>query len=337
MDGAEFDLFFVLSGFIIMHAHGDDFPQMRFAPTWRFAKLRFFRVYPLSAVVLALILALVLADKGFGEWYRGVSAGNLSVSAFVRTLFLATRWFLPGEGDWNQPVWSLSAEVLGYALFPFIAYLLLKSRSFGGMLFAGCASLAELALCLTLTHMATRNDFGQSGAFLRMGCCFFAGAAFYRARCFAPTKLYSRSRLLAPMAFSTVVILAAMPQAEILMPLAFSLLIFFLSFESGYVNRMFASGPALFLGRISFPLYLFHVMPLMWLRYHVGGRGFPEWVMLLILGGYILVCLFVSTLLHHYVEKPFHSLGRRWTAQRPGRLEHASAGGRLTAADTARS
>jgi peptidoglycan/LPS O-acetylase OafA/YrhL len=63
---AGVDLFFALSGFVLMHVHGRDFPgfaQAVGAPFVRFAKLRISRVYPLSLIVLFMIAGLVRGGK----------------------------------------------------------------------------------------------------------------------------------------------------------------------------------------------------------------------------------------------------------------------------------
>ena len=118
------DLFFVLSGFVLMLVHERDFGRLHWQRMLRFAWLRVLRVYPLATVVLLLIALLVALDRNFAlDWAQGAIPHNLTASAFVRTLFLANRWWLPTDGDWNQPEWSLSAEILGYAAFPFIALL----------------------------------------------------------------------------------------------------------------------------------------------------------------------------------------------------------------------
>lgn len=109
------DLFFVLSGFILMFVHEADFGQLRGRVVVHFAALRFFRIYPLATAVLILIALLVLADAGFAVWYRKThDPADLTAMAFLRTLLLATRWYPPFVGDWNQPVWSLSVEIIGY-------------------------------------------------------------------------------------------------------------------------------------------------------------------------------------------------------------------------------
>ena len=52
------DLFFLLSGFVLMHANGQDFRTIRQTELTRFAILRFTRIYPLNTMVLCLIAAL---------------------------------------------------------------------------------------------------------------------------------------------------------------------------------------------------------------------------------------------------------------------------------------
>jgi peptidoglycan/LPS O-acetylase OafA/YrhL len=108
------DLFFVLSGFVLMWSHGSDFAQLTSAEVNRFAVARVLRVYPLSLTVLALIAVIVWTDPSFAEWYRSQRAANLSTSSFVRTALLATRWVNGDGGEWNEPVWSLSVELVGY-------------------------------------------------------------------------------------------------------------------------------------------------------------------------------------------------------------------------------
>jgi peptidoglycan/LPS O-acetylase OafA/YrhL len=156
------DLFFMLSGFILMYAHGQDFLQIRKAPLIRFARLRFTRVYPLNAAVLLLIAVLVWLQPGFVAYMRiEHNPADFKLGGFLRTLFLATRWFLPGRGDWNEPVWSLSLEVLGYVAFPVLAFCALRISKRWPYAVAALLSLAGSNVILKLTH-SSYAAYGQS-------------------------------------------------------------------------------------------------------------------------------------------------------------------------------
>jgi peptidoglycan/LPS O-acetylase OafA/YrhL len=74
---------------------------------------------------------------------------------------------------------------------------------------------------------------------------------------------------------------------------------------------MFSTPTAVWLGEISFPLYLVHVMVLMWLRYALfqDHPGLAEK-----LGATGLAVMFIFSLawlLHIYVERPSHRFARR--------------------------
>ena len=81
------DVFFALSGFILMLVHGDEFRTISLPRVIDFLRLRFFRVYPLATVVLLAIVVLVAFDPGFAAWYGAAGAKpNLSLEAFLRSL-----------------------------------------------------------------------------------------------------------------------------------------------------------------------------------------------------------------------------------------------------------
>jgi peptidoglycan/LPS O-acetylase OafA/YrhL len=322
------DLFFMLSGFILMYAHGRDFQVLRKDSFIRFARLRFTRVYPLNAAVLLLIAAFVAFQPGYVAWARspegGVSYGGssaFSAGAFLRTLFLATRWFLPGTGDWNQPVWSLSLEVLGYILFPFMAFYAMRiSRRW---VLIALASLSLIGSFVILMRFAFECEIAQI-AVVRMLACFVTGVAMFRL--WKLTPVFGRRSATWITTLATVGILARdlppfrhmVTRGNIQFEFLFAALLYGLAFERGFICKLLSSRSIVFLGEISFPLYLTHVAPLLWLRYFMqtNSARFSPVEKSLSLLCWAIGCMVVATLLHYFVEMPFHAWGRRWAGER---------------------
>jgi peptidoglycan/LPS O-acetylase OafA/YrhL len=323
------DLFFMLSGFVLMYAHERDFAVLRWASIKRFARLRFTRIYPLNTVVLLGITVPVLLLPDYVSWVRSSEFGPLTYSpgAFVSTLFLSTRWFLPEMGDFNQPVWSLSLEILGYAALPFLAYFL--QRVVQKKLIVGLASLSLIASFLTLRNTSWQADITQI-AWVRMASCFLTGIATYR--CWV-LSAETGKRWAAGITYLSVLGMFISVSGlfnrgkpfhgDIQDNFLFAILLYGLAFRTGFVDKFLSSRPIFFLGEISFPLYLVHVTPLLWLRYYmaVNGARYSVLTKSSFLLYWAVGVILLATLLHYAVEKPFHAWGRIWAGARVDQKE----------------
>jgi peptidoglycan/LPS O-acetylase OafA/YrhL len=317
------DLFFMLSGLVLMYAHERDFVVPRWAGIKRFARLRFTRIYPLNTVVLLGITIPVFLSPGYVSWVRS-EFGPLSytTAAFISTLFLSTRWFLPDRGEFNQPVWSLSLEILGYAAFPFLAFFLQRIER--RKVLIGLASLSLITSFLIMRQFAYEAIITQI-AFVRMGSCFLTGITIYR--CWALTAETGR-RWAAEVTYLAVLAIFMSTLGifnhgkpfhnDIQDNFLFAFLLYGLTFRTGLIDWVLSSRPIFFLGEISFPLYLVHVMPLLWLRYYmsVNGAKYSVLVKSVFLLCWAVGCILLATLLHYAVEKPFHAWGRTWAGAR---------------------
>lgn len=297
------DLFFVLSGFILMHAHQNDFDSVDGAALRRFAWLRFTRVYPLNFVVLLLIAALLTYDPGVKQSLEWNNMGPFSALTFIRTALLG---FLPGSGDWNHPVWSLSAEVVGYAAFPLIARHLSRIGRASSWLAVG--SFALLVAIHVGTDEIGLNVMSPSRALPRMFCCFLGGAALYRFRTFAP-ELAAWAGWAAGGAVVLLIGCSFSRAGAEAMPALYGLLIFSLSYQRGMVDRALSTMVARWFGAISFPLYLVHVIGMFWVASLID-RGTVEagWLTLVT---WVVSCFGLSAVLHWGVELPMHRVARR--------------------------
>lgn len=236
------DLFFILSGFILTHVHGDQLAAWSGAKT--FYRVRFWRVYPLHLATLAAILLLVSSAPAFASWARSnIDPDNYSTAGFFQTLLLLNCVGLPNLGTWNGPSWSLSSEALAYAFFPLMIPLAYRVRSL--------TTLYGAVIGLLILHCLSMYT-GHQGA-TRVVLAFPAGVALARIFRLSPSPV--------PIAGVSAIIALVCLTFDSLAPLSvlgFAGLILGVAWNEGLVARLLSSRPAMFLGLISFSLYLTH-------------------------------------------------------------------------------
>src|SRR3984885_14098862 len=156
------DLFFSLSGFIFFWLYSKQVAQRRISAQ-RFALLRFSRLYPLHFATLLLVAVgqyWMLRERGYYFVYP-----NNDIRYFVLNLLFASSWGFEGDFSFNGPSWSVSVEVLLYALF-----------------FAYCRFLPIRTVILALFSLI--GFFVIESYLLEVGrgiCSFFAGGCAFLA------------------------------------------------------------------------------------------------------------------------------------------------------------
>lgn len=140
------DLFFVLSGFVIWHVHGDDLAWPHPVVLKRFLALRLARLYPVHLVALiALVMLLWLLPSLAG---RGIDHRIAGIPALFRHLALVQAWGFSRTLSWNYPDWSISAEWLSYLCFPLVACAISRLRGKGTFATSVVLFLAVVVLCV---------------------------------------------------------------------------------------------------------------------------------------------------------------------------------------------
>ena len=171
MGYAAVDLFFVLSGFVLAHRHGEELsgPGQRLA----YARKRVIRLYPLYAVgtLLGMVSAALLVHKLAGwNWHLYALALVLS-PLFLPTPTNVALGIFPFDG----PTWSLFFEGVANAVFAFTGS---RPRL--------TAAITVVSLPLVLFSIQrwfagggpTLDEF--PGGFARVFFSFFAGVGVYR-------------------------------------------------------------------------------------------------------------------------------------------------------------
>jgi peptidoglycan/LPS O-acetylase OafA/YrhL len=259
------DLFFVLSGFVLASAYRNTITSM--TELRRFFVLRFFRIYPLHAAALTLLVAmetikLVGSNVGMSPGHPAFS-GNNSLQSLTPNVALVHGLGVLDRLSWNTPSWSISCEAAAYVLFGFAAlYRALDSRLF--LLLALPVSIVLAGLVVQAKgDLNATYDWGLA----RCVAGFYAGAFMaWMVRNPWISGIFDR------MSAQTVTIVTAACVAWIIVALSIAdghldvlvlpglvLLILFLHRDSGLIAKLLRTPPCAALGRISYSIYLLHV------------------------------------------------------------------------------
>jgi len=111
---AAVDLFFVLSGFVFFWLYGAAIRERR-TRAWRFALLRFSRLYPLHVVMLIAVAVLQFFFFRAHSMFFVYQAND--AAHFAAHLFLVQNWWPGSPQSFDGPTWSVSIEALLYVLF----------------------------------------------------------------------------------------------------------------------------------------------------------------------------------------------------------------------------
>jgi peptidoglycan/LPS O-acetylase OafA/YrhL len=255
------DLFFVLSGFIISYVHASDFPTITWPATKRFIALRLARIYPAhAAATLVLVPMLAVATVLLGYQPRD---DTFSLPRLWYSLTLLNGWGIPGSIGWNLPSWSVSSEWFAYLLFPIITLGLGRVRSrtvSAGIALATCAVTISLAIWLTgATHyvLGERYTLVRVSSEFLIGCCLLG---IYRAS--TPGRGYDWVALGGTLGVVVLALSAPGHFWEFLFIMLFGVTILALSLSSGPAIAVFGHPILIYLGRVSYSLYLVHAIVL---------------------------------------------------------------------------
>ena len=302
------DLFFVLSGFIMMHVHGRDFLAPSFARARRFYALRFIRIYPVHFVVLLLHVPLLLVALHLGIQ---MSSSAFSSRSFELSLLLLNGWGFPGSEGWNVPSWSVSSEWFAYLLFPMIAMVVPHVRTRRHAVTLMILILVSTWFLGGLVSHWQKYMLPFSGVLVRVTTEFCLGCLAYR---FFTEPLEARvAERIAELSLAAIVLVSvlALPATlDVLTIAAFVALVVGLSRANGILGAALRSRIAVYLGRISYSAYVVHSLVLAVyaraLRLLPASAGFL--IETLVVLGFIALVIPSAHVLHAIIEEP----ARRW-------------------------
>jgi len=243
------DYFFVLSGFVISYNYSAKIKN--FACFKDFMGRRMIRLYPLLLYTTMLFFGFELIGK------HGITPYPVLFLRLTDTLTLMNSTPVFGSSlGMNYPSWSISAEMISYALFGFCLFTFRRNAIIVLSLF-----LAGAGFFILYTGKYLRmGDFG----FIRGIFCFILGYLVHMLSKKTRPSFGSVSELL----FLSVFLLVfnyLSKKYGIMMPFVFAIGIFIFISSKGIVTSFLESKPAQFLGKISYSVYLNHaiVLPVM--------------------------------------------------------------------------
>lgn len=310
------DFFFLLSGFVISLSWGDRIAAGGVRSIPGFLKRRFARVWPLHAVVLSggMALALLLAATG-----RHLP-GEFPFDELPLHYLLVQNWGLTDRLAWNDPAWSISAELAAYLLFPVVALTVGRMRGSTPMLLLGIAAAIAALAMIFARHGATglNHDIPHLGVVrcvIEFGCGAMLHALWRR----------WRSRAAVPMLILSLFVVGigamwanGVLRETIAAPASFAAGLMVLALTAGRWGNPLEWRPAHLLGEWSYATYLAHF--LMWKAFKlafVSSTGPVGWPTIL---SFLALVMGASWLLYTRVELPAQAWvngGKRRRAARP--------------------
>ena len=330
------DIFFVLSGFVMAMSYGAMFSAGFNMTSFRvFLLRRLARIYPLYLVLTCFALAvLILIDH---THFHPVELAR----SLAENLALVDAWGLGGSID--GPAWSISTELAAYLLFPWLAAVLL----FRSRLVAITSAMACLMVVVALSHAPTPASeighrsgpydiFGSHSLYPVIRCVveFSLGLVVFRAAENKTIRAAFQRRWLAW--FSTAVMLALLliTNSDALFVCLVAPFVLILAVGEGAIPWALGTAPAMFLGRISYAVYLLH-LPLLSLRHfllpHLARFFSPDIAQLLAFAIFAAVLGVAASLAFRFIEQPGRSFIRnlelRVTPSAPGLVTRSKIAG----------
>ena len=312
------DIFFVLSGMVLAYSYERKFAQhVERRDYFDYLALRLGRIYPIHLCMFLLVLAFVLAQHFFGR--RDVQWENYSLYDACLNLGLLHAWGFSSQLSWNTPSWSISAEWFAYLflLVPMLRWL--KNLKPVYLLIASAAIwLAFILLYVPATAGKELGLINVNFGIIRIAVEFFAGYSLFR---------LSKQVTLSP-AIADAFVLAGLAgigalcyidNATVALLPSAALLLFGLMNKGAWSSRFFGSRPAVYLGEISYSIYMVHAFVISITDIIVHRLHLPETVptAILILVGNTLIVAALAASSYEFIEHPCREWVRRSLASRP--------------------
>lgn len=293
-------VFLVLSGFVMAHVYPAFREKVDGSKFGEYFYKRVARIYPLH---LATVIAFIIIVK-MGYPLAGPNDTDYTM---VLNLLLVHAWGFVNEFSWNAVSWTISVEMFAYIWFPLVVFGLYRLPKYASALTIAAAvfflkDLPYVGLLNALGVDTTGLVLGYGSYLFQFTFVFIAGVALYRLvqdSSSWPVWVCDGLMLagIAVLGFACTV-----PFQPWLMMCGSLLLIGGLLRDKGLGRLVFGNRVSVFLGDISYSLYLTHFMLNAVLPQHFVGLTLTQKV---------AAALVTATISYYVIERPSRDFLRK--------------------------
>ncbi len=307
------DIFFVISGFLITSIITTQITNGHFSFK-EFYKRRIKRIYPI------FIVTLFLASLFSTFFFMDDESELLRKTIELATVFFSNFYLAHRQGYWDLSssenpilhIWSLAVEEQYYLFFPIVLYFVYKK-------FKNKSSLLNISLILFIFFICSTFIPEQSYQKVRLFNTYYVSnlrfpelllgsllaliSIKYKEK--LTDKYNSILSMISVMGLMLCLIIfnneiPLFPGIAALIPCLCTVLLIYSMRSNNYVKSFFSLKINVFIGKISYSLYLFHWLFIALAHYITGQKEFSNQVILI-----ILVLTFSCSILSYYLlEQP---------------------------------
>jgi len=290
--------FFILSGFVMIIAYG----QKVKINTIDYLKNRFARIYPVY--FLAIILLLI---------FFTITSSKIDFYGLILNIFLIQSW-IPGQAlSFNYPGWSLAVEFLFYLAFPFLFNYVYSKFDFKRIVIPILFIWVVSQICL---HIASTTSFYKGFPSKSHDLIYYFPIMHLNeflmgnlAGLFFINKLRTKKINIDWLIVLLLLILFALLRFNtfinfhngFLMIIFIPLIISF-SLNNGILSRFSNHKFCVFLGEISYGIYILQVPIFLWVRAVFSHFGIHSNFILFYLS--LIILIMTSAVSYFFIETP---------------------------------
>lgn len=291
--------FFILSGFVMIIAY-----RNKTVSFFNYLKNRFARIYP----VYILAILLVVVNQSFNLF---------KIKDLFLNITMFQSWFSGRATTINYPGWSLSVELFFYLSFPFLLNFIYSKKNLKSItiVILGFWLLSQILFHAILYGNISIPFYDVQDLFYHPIMHFneflignLAGIYFLKKSCISNNKNYL------PLIISLIIVLLLFLRFKLgvnyhngFLAIIFVPIIFLLSSSNDLISKFISKKPFVFLGEISYSIYILQVPIWMFLTDYRMNRYFglnKELDITIVFFVRLIILILFSSLCYLYFEKP---------------------------------